>query len=214
MLVYGSTPRFAPIGTDDEGRVYYALSPGLAERDAAAALIDGEAQPKRNRRVVGGVVSLDEKERESLTSWSWFLAVWGKKPAGAVLEIEEDEDDGEEKWWGFCKPQHIKELAQWITSKHGLDDLEEDEMKDDILGAAASSHGADSDAASSVGDATEDSSVVANESALEDDVEEEEGDSPRISTEALVDLVNGLHTYAIFLSSRIERGNRERAQRV
>lgn len=206
-MAYGSTARFGPLGTDDEGRVYYALTPGLGEREAAAALIYGESQSKRSKKIVGGVSSLDEKERESLTSWSWFVAVWGKKPAGAVLEDEEELDDGEEKWWGFSRPQQIKELAQWIASKHGLDGVEEDDVEVGILGAAVSILGVESDVASSVGDAMdEDSSVLVRESPWTDAEDDDDEDGlPLVSVDALRSLIGGLDVYATLLDSRIKR---------
>ncbi|KAJ7647378.1 hypothetical protein FB45DRAFT_197648 [Roridomyces roridus] len=78
--------RFSTLGSDNEGRVYYALSPGLGECDWAAEFLtlmaaEGDAEDavraaksKRKRR------GKREDERSSLKEWSWFVAVRGKKP--------------------------------------------------------------------------------------------------------------------------------------
>lgn len=210
ILMYSCAPRFGPLGTDDGGRSYYALSPGIAEREWATAVISGE-KLKRSRKVVGGVVSLEEAQRESLTCWSWFLAIYGKKPEGAEVD-DDDRDNGEKKWWGFWQADSIKELAHWIALKNGLDDEDEDQTDDEILVAAPSTASAHSDAASSVGDAAEDSPGTRDASPLTDpEDEDEDGDAaPPPSDKALKNLVSGLNNYASLLSSRVDRGERER----
>jgi hypothetical protein len=192
MVAYSSTLRFAPIGTDDEGRVYYALSPGLTERESAAALINGNAPKKPRRRGgPGGSVYLDEEERKLFIKWSWFVAVWGKIPEGATIATDEgkdeEADDGEEKWWGFWEPEKIRELALWITIRNGLDESAEDQTE-----------------ASSV--AEEDFISIDNDVDEVDDAER----VPRPLNKDLKGLVNRLDDFADILSWRAQRGERVR----
>jgi hypothetical protein len=48
LKIIGSSfaPRFTSLGTDDDGRVYYALSPGVAEREAALEYLEVAASNK------------------------------------------------------------------------------------------------------------------------------------------------------------------------
>ena len=148
-LISCFTFRFSPLGHDDEGRVYFALSPSVMEKEAASDIISDDLEavgtaPKkhtggRSRRtafVSGGVGAMDESRREELWNWDWFVAVWGRKPEGAIVapdphreedggdttdEEEEDEDEGKERWWAFWKPEDIRNLSRWIAHDHGLD---------------------------------------------------------------------------------------------
>ena len=85
---------------------------------------------------------MDESRREELWEWNWFVAVWGRKPEGAVVASEphRDEDDGDttddgddededgrHRWWAFWQPQDIRNLSQWLAHHHGLDHVEDDE---------------------------------------------------------------------------------------
>ncbi|KAF8871260.1 hypothetical protein CPB84DRAFT_1830164 [Gymnopilus junonius] len=126
-------PRFTTLGVDDEGRTYYALSPSVAEREAAfeylqVASSEKHMKPKKKGRV------LSTEDRRELRDWSWFIAVWGKIPPlspeenAKKIELdsdnEEDEDAAtkEEKWWGFWEPEEISKVADWISIKSGLED--------------------------------------------------------------------------------------------
>ena len=119
-------PRFAPLGRDADGRVYFAVTPGVVEREAALDLLEGGQGTVRFGRRRGVV---DEDERKTMRHWSWFLAIWGRKPEGAaVAKVEdddetEDEDDeeDEERWWGFWDPTEVAKLAEWHAVKHGFD---------------------------------------------------------------------------------------------
>jgi len=83
---------------------------------------------------------MDESKREELWNWSWFVAVWGRRPEGAVVapdphrdededeDATDDEDDdeedgpgGTERWWAFWRPEDIRNLSRWIAHHHGLD---------------------------------------------------------------------------------------------
>jgi len=152
IAMYTYAPRFGPLGSDNEGRIYWALSPGVAERDCASEFIasmaeesgDGKGNEKkskkghgkRKRRVRG------DEERSLMKEWSWFVGVWGKRPAvkpgEAIVRAHEnkskgDDDDSDtsessdegdedvEKWWGFWEPEEIRKVAEWIEIKSGLD---------------------------------------------------------------------------------------------
>ncbi|KAH9165462.1 hypothetical protein EDB89DRAFT_2009556 [Lactarius sanguifluus] len=105
VALHAHAPRFSPLGTDHEGRTYFALTPSVAERDAAAALLAGDTS-KGGKAHGRAIVSTDE--RQAMRRWGWFIAVWGQKPAdGLVPTSEEDEDeesDDVERWWGLWQP--------------------------------------------------------------------------------------------------------------
>ncbi|KAI0268872.1 hypothetical protein BC834DRAFT_1031828, partial [Gloeopeniophorella convolvens] len=44
VTLHAHAPRFTPLGTDHDGRTYIALTPSVAERDAASALLAGDAK--------------------------------------------------------------------------------------------------------------------------------------------------------------------------
>ncbi|KAF9447957.1 hypothetical protein P691DRAFT_760343 [Macrolepiota fuliginosa MF-IS2] len=105
------SPRLIPLGTDTEERVYWILSPGVSEREAASDFIlsclsDGKLAQHggkkggrrglvRKAKVLGSV-----EERAEMRSWSWFVAVWGRKPmdaAGARDKVKVKERERQEK---------------------------------------------------------------------------------------------------------------------
>ncbi|KAJ3549721.1 hypothetical protein NM688_g5151 [Phlebia brevispora] len=122
------SPRFAPLGRDNDGRIYYALNAGPGEFEASLQLVRGkDSRIKIGRR--RGPWTADD--RRGLQKWSWFVAVWGRKPEGAKIPEEdedEDEDDHEDAWWGFWQPEEILKLAEWISRKSDL--REEPKEKD------------------------------------------------------------------------------------
>ena len=151
------TSRFSPLGNDDEGRRYFAFSPSIMEKDAASDTTLGDleevgTEPRKSTRgrraagfVSGGVGAMDESKREELWNWSWFVAVWGRRPEGAVIapdphrdededgdatDDEDDEDEGgpggTERWWAFWRPEDIRNLSRWVAHCHGLDHEDED----------------------------------------------------------------------------------------
>ena len=78
-------PRCAPIGTDADSRVYWILSPGPSEREAASDFImtcsrEIKGKPGKSRKLPKVRVLATEEERKEMRSWSWFVAVWGRKP--------------------------------------------------------------------------------------------------------------------------------------
>ncbi|KAJ7703246.1 hypothetical protein B0H17DRAFT_975305 [Mycena rosella] len=131
-------PRFSPLGADREGRMYYALSPSLAESDSAMEFIASMAaetedasasKTKRKRR--------PKREENSLKEWSWFIAVRGKKPPpelgtlpfkpvatpdGADDGDDSDDDEIVDKWWAIGSGPEIRRLITWITLKYRLNE--------------------------------------------------------------------------------------------
>jgi len=118
--------------------VYYALSPGVAEREAALEYLEVAASNKVAKlKKKGRVLSIDE--RKEMREWSWFIAVWGTKPPSlsnvktvAVQNMtvdkaedseEEDKDDeNAPRWWGFWDVEDITKLAEWISVKSDLEE--------------------------------------------------------------------------------------------
>lgn len=121
------------------------------EKEAALDIISDDleevgttSRKPRGRRgtafVSGGVGVMDEAKREELWNWSWFIAVWGRRPEGAIVapDPHRDEEDGDttdddrddegegelresERWWAFWRPEDIRNLSLWIAHCHGLD---------------------------------------------------------------------------------------------
>lgn len=131
IAVSNSAPRFGPLGRDADGRVYWALSPGLAERDdALKILLSVKDLADRNSRksTKGKRRGRGSEERRQKREWAWFVAVWGRKPAvepgvvGKKQGNDDDDDDDEtdedeEGWWGFWQPEEIKRLASWVKGR-------------------------------------------------------------------------------------------------
>jgi hypothetical protein len=119
-------PRFGPLGRDIDGRVYWALSPGITERELALGFI-GKKSGRGQKKAKGRRWGVSDDEREKMRKWSWFIAVWGRKPPAEVSEKEQlprptddsEEDDDSEKWWGFCDPAEIRRLASYIGHRSG-----------------------------------------------------------------------------------------------
>nr|VWO99930.1 N/A [Ganoderma boninense] len=118
----------------------------MVEREAAVELLEGGRGGVRFGRRKGVV---EGRERERMRYWSWFVAVWGKRPEGAlvakskgadaveekegesaetVAKEEEKKSDGEdpeadedtEQWWGFWEPEEVAKLAEWLAMRHGI----------------------------------------------------------------------------------------------
>lgn len=133
VMLHAYAPRFEPLGTDHEGRIYFALTPSVAEREAAAALLAGDTT-KGGKAQGRAIVSSDE--RSTLRRWGWFVAVWGEKPAdGLVLPRDEDDEDEDyeqvERWWGIWQPDEIRRLADWIAIKNGITEEKRPSTKGD-----------------------------------------------------------------------------------
>ena len=75
--------RMLPLGRDADGRIYYAMTPGVGETDAAVSLLKGKDARVKVGRKKGG---FSEEDRKEMERWAWFVAVWGRKPEGALEE--------------------------------------------------------------------------------------------------------------------------------
>ncbi|KAG7446349.1 uncharacterized protein BT62DRAFT_931799 [Guyanagaster necrorhizus] len=116
--------RSGPLGTDGDGRIYWALSPGVNDRQYAMQLVSamaaGTKKPKKRRGCTRA-----GKDGSSLLDWSSFIAVWGQKPKTGMLLTHEDdsaEDTEMDQWWGFSDPEDIRKLADWLSIVSGLEE--------------------------------------------------------------------------------------------
>jgi hypothetical protein len=187
------SPRFEPLGRDVDGRVYWTLSPGIGEREAAKEFLSASAGEKQGAKVKGRTVkgkrAAEEEERKAMRRWSWFVAVWGRRPDDEDVHVvekivqsddesdedEEEIDDGKEKWWGFWDPREIRRLAGFVGRRGGL---KEEGGAEDI----ASAH------------SDEDPLLISGSTTHEE-----------ASKRQLKELVKGLKEYADSLEWRIKR---------
>ena len=151
-------PRFGgPLGKDMDGRLYWALSPGTTERENAIITISESVGDGSVGKKVRKVIPNDD-ERKGMRKWSWFVAVWGKKPELEGGELpksnrkfndaedtsdSEDEDEGsdEDDWWGIWDPVEINKAADWIEIRAGLD--EDKESSEDRVASPVSEYECD-----------------------------------------------------------------------
>ena len=106
------------------------MSPGIEGRETAhrVLMLEGgqESEDRRGKKTgKGKKKKRTAADRQSMTAWSWFVAVWGRKPAVEPSatdmqqpdELKDDDDDNLERWWGFCEPEELKRLAAWISNQ-------------------------------------------------------------------------------------------------
>ncbi|TFK26530.1 hypothetical protein FA15DRAFT_278859 [Coprinopsis marcescibilis] len=143
----GFIHRYSPLGADPDGRVYYTLAPGIAEREAALEYVDKmlayrEQPSKAKLRLKKKGRTVKGEDRDGLTEWSWMVLVWGQIPDAKEAfcpnlpsnsdDEDEDEDamdvDGVDKddptkprWYAFTQPEDIRHLAQWLALENGLE---------------------------------------------------------------------------------------------
>jgi hypothetical protein len=136
IVTSGFASRFSALGADHEGRMYYALIPGYSEQEAALEYLealssDKPTKVKRKARNIG------DTDHEELTGWSWFIAVWGKRPQATPTRTAGDDKssdgEGRESWWALGESEEIFKVADWITINCGLEDEE------DVMATAPSS---------------------------------------------------------------------------
>ncbi|KAJ3570011.1 hypothetical protein NP233_g4683 [Leucocoprinus birnbaumii] len=91
VLTPKCAPRLTPLGTDADSRIYWILSPGVSEREAASDFIASCSKDEKptkgrgkTRKVPKAKVLATDEERRDMKSWSWFVAVWGRKPEDAA----------------------------------------------------------------------------------------------------------------------------------
>lgn len=201
-------PRFSPLGGDNEGRIYFVVSPGVGESEAAVQLING----KDTRVKIGRKRVFTEDDRREMQRWSWFVAVWGKKPEGALeaesLDTDDDGDDerdeNEECWWGFYQPEEITKLADWLAIKCGIVDGSESHSQE-ANGQPSRRKRVASTSSSALTSLT--ASRAASPLSELSDIDAEERCTPL--QRELSDLVRGLQGYAGLLEWRIQRASRD-----
>ncbi|KAK0195341.1 hypothetical protein F5146DRAFT_1173629 [Armillaria mellea] len=132
--------RSGPLGTDGDGRIYWALSPGVNDRQYAmqyvSAMAAGTKKPKKGKGCTRA-----GKDEWPLSDWASFIAVWGQKPKSATLLISEDdinEDVEMDQWWCFSDPEDIRKLADWLFIVSGL---EEDSLESPLSDGEAVRNG-------------------------------------------------------------------------
>ncbi|KAK7035496.1 hypothetical protein VNI00_011789 [Paramarasmius palmivorus] len=128
VLVPSCAPRFGPLGTDHDGRIYYALSPGVRDREFAANLLAGASKRTKGRKPIRRAKSVEA--RKAFQEWSWFLAVWGHHPSSI---------ESEPGWWVFWEPEEIRKLATWISDTNDLG-AKSDSDESAVKGAPPASH--------------------------------------------------------------------------
>ncbi|EIN11663.1 hypothetical protein PUNSTDRAFT_42853 [Punctularia strigosozonata HHB-11173 SS5] len=224
--------RFAPLGRDIDGRIYYALHPGVVERDAALETIKSDTSSDRGRAGKGGGrrtahKKITAEEREETSLWSWQVAVWGPLPEGALKQdgsttvTSVNLDDGKTRWWAFCHPDEIRKLAQWVAAQGGVatDGLDADAEE----GSGANGHARNGVASSSATGKSSSlsSSLSSSPDSEDDDMMSELSDlsapadikmdieSSRPSKGEVQGLVQGLQEYADALQWRIRRWGEE-----
>lgn len=202
---YANIPRISPLGRDIEGRIYWALTPGMNEREDALDLLhscsQGRTHKSRSRRKP---LVPSEEDRSALRKWSWFVAVWGKRPPIAERTLVEDDDDSEdedddeeeeeeEQWWGFWEPEEIMKLASWVHFKAGLEDTSEQMFNQSVSVPSGSRKQSDVDM----------ENVTDDESS---DEEDDDMEARMIPTKGeIVTVVKELEQYASLLGGRIKR---------
>lgn len=202
------TPRFSPLGQDVDGRIYYALTPGLGESNAAIQLIHG----KKSKVKIGRKRALTEEDRRDMLRWSWFVAVWGKKPEGAeeaqrIVEDgdsdSEEEDEDAEAWWGFWQPTEVTKLADWLAARSGVDAAIELHHLNRRPRGRSSTVG--------TGLSSRDPSPLSDVSSDEEAVQfKTDADGNRVPVKReLQGLVRGLREFAHLLEWRIQRASAE-----
>ena len=114
--------RFSPLGADGDGRMYWALSPGVRERKDALEFIKLTISNTKEKKSRLKGRSPDEEARSAMQEWSWCIVIWGTAPVGSKIK----HDERSPQWWGFYDPEDIRKVAAWVNQM-GATDNEDDE---------------------------------------------------------------------------------------
>ena len=94
------------LGSDTDGRTYYALS------------ASGPQRGKKERLP-------SESERFGMKRWGWFLAVYGKPGTvvqhGSEDDMEDEDKPNVERWWGFADVEEMRKLSKWLAYRAEVD---------------------------------------------------------------------------------------------
>ncbi|KAI0295842.1 hypothetical protein B0F90DRAFT_1637226, partial [Multifurca ochricompacta] len=220
VALQAHAPRFGPLGIDHEGRIYFALTPSVAEREAAAALLIGDTI-KGGKAHGRAIVSTNE--RSAMRRWGWFVAVWGKKPADGVVPVGDDDDEDNdvvERWWGIWQPDEIRKLANWISIKNGIaggkdstNSDREDKQDTSVPGGppipAASSSEDEAETDSPLSSISEGDEPGGDEGDAKEQMRVDQDDHPPPTQNELKTLVMALTEYAEVLEWRVWRMQEE-----
>lgn len=205
---YANIPRISPLGRDIDGRIYWALTPGMNEREDALDLLQSYSQGRTHKssRSRRNPLVPSEEDRSALRKWSWFVAVWGKRPPTAERALveddseDEDDDDGddEEQWWGFWEPDEITKLASWVHFKADFEDIPEQMFNRSVrVPSGARPQSPESDV---------DMEDPADDKSSDDELNDDDMEVSMIPTkDEIVTLVEELEQYASLLRGRIKR---------
>ncbi|KAF9241536.1 hypothetical protein BU15DRAFT_44816 [Melanogaster broomeanus] len=201
------TTRISPLGRDMEGRVYWVLTPGMNEREAVLDRLQSYSQgcTRKSSRARRKPLVPSEEDRSALKKWSWFIAVWGKRPpvTERTIDTVADPDDSEaeesdegEQWWGFWDPVEITRLVSWIQAKARLEDTPEN-----VHGASIASK-----SRSQFPDSDIDMDDLTDSEDSDDGMQDINTEISATPTKVEVrSLVNELEQYATLLKCRIRR---------
>ncbi|TFK68703.1 hypothetical protein BDN72DRAFT_878887 [Pluteus cervinus] len=105
----GVSSRCGPLGADEDGHVFWALSPPACERtDADNFVVQFKPSASKNNATQTGP--------SDIPKWTTFVLVWGK-PFGT--DSMGPESDTAEAWWVFEDPTEIRRVAEWYTVEYG-----------------------------------------------------------------------------------------------
>ncbi|KAM6502140.1 hypothetical protein JOM56_002117 [Amanita muscaria] len=120
------------LGKDDQGRLYWAISPGVEEISAARQFIasacskessesSGTSRRKREEQAVAAV-----PREYQFGEWSKILAIWGLPPEESKnRKVHEDagDNDAEKGWWAIGEADEIRKLATWLGAHNSNIDI-------------------------------------------------------------------------------------------
>ncbi|PFH46178.1 hypothetical protein AMATHDRAFT_43745 [Amanita thiersii Skay4041] len=124
ILSIAYTVRFkGPLGTDAQGRIYWALSPGTEDRNSSLQFITKSSSDDYIRELEAGRKRRKEPlfEDQMRKDWTCCVSVYGKQflpdscsKKGISLQSANN-DETEESWWRFTGPTEIRALAAWLS---------------------------------------------------------------------------------------------------
>ena len=110
--------RSGAIGIDHEGRKYWALTPGVLDREYAKSILTSRSTGNRKAKRGKGRKAWKKGDDDELPDWSSIVAIWGRKPPDAVTTGQDSDDTEEdvERWWMFTESEEVLKLADWLAA--------------------------------------------------------------------------------------------------